>query len=84
MFMIYIYMCVCRERGERERERERERENANFQEKRCVKILKFIKPFSDKNLWPCHFGNQKKEEYVCEEKKIVLFYFLKRRSYIST
>ena len=71
MIYIYIYMCVCRERGERERERERE--NANFQEKRCVKILKFIKPFSDKNLWPCHFGIRKKKSTFVG-KKLTLFF----------
>ena len=64
MFMIYIYI-----------ERERERENLIFRKKDVYKILKFIKPFSDKNLWPCHFGNQKKEKYICGEK--INFIFLK-------
>ena len=56
-----------------------------FLGKKCVKLLKFVKPFSDKKLQTISFWQLEKKSTFMEEIKQFYIYFLKKkRSCIST
>ena len=50
-----------------------------FLGKNSVKLLKFVKPFSDKKLQTISFWQLEKKKYIYGRNKTVLYLFLKKK-----